>query len=96
MAKRYPKEFKLEAVRLSELPDRTCVSVAKELDINVETLYSWRRKYKDHGENAFPGRGKQTPEQAEIAELKKKVRRLEQEREILKKAMSIFADKGRA
>lgn len=42
MAKRYPKEFKLEAVRLSELPDRTAVSVAEELDIKVETLYSWR------------------------------------------------------
>ncbi len=29
MPKRYPKEFKLEAVRLSELPDRTAVSVAR-------------------------------------------------------------------
>lgn len=96
MAKRYPKEVKHEAGRLSELPDRTAVSVARELDINVETLYSLRRKYKKHGDDAFPGQGNLTPEQAEIAQLKKRVRRLEQERAILKKAVSIFADKERA
>jgi transposase len=62
MAKRYPKEFKLEAVRLSELPDRTAVSVAKELEIKVETLYSWRKKYKKDGNDAFPGQGNLTPE----------------------------------
>ncbi|AWV89883.1 IS3 family transposase [Bradymonas sediminis] len=91
--KRYPKEFKQEAVRLSYLDDRTCVQVADELGIDVRSLYQWRSQAKKNGEDAFPGKGKQTPEQAEISELKKKVRRLEQERAILKKAMSIFADR---
>ena len=103
MAKQYSKEFKREAVRLSNLDDRTCVNVAKELGIRVKLLYRWRAEAKKSGaeakksgDEAFPGKGSQTPEEAEISKLKAKVRRLEQEREILKKAMSIFADKERA
>jgi len=96
MSKHYPKEFKREAVRLSELDDRTCVQVAEELGIPVETLYRWRAEARKAGDEAFPGKGKQTPEEAELSKLRAKVRRLEQEREILKKAMSIFADKERA
>ena len=85
MANRFPKEFKQEAVRLSELDDRTCVEVAEELGIKVETLYRWRREAKRDGDDAFPGKGKQTPEQARIAELEKENRRLRHERAILKK-----------
>ena len=96
MAKQYSKEFKREAVRLSNLDDRTCVNVAKELGIRVKLLYRWRAEAEKSGDEAFPGKGSQTPEEAEISKLKAKVRRLEQEREILKKAMSIFADKERA
>ena len=96
MSKTYSKEFKQEAVRLSKLEDRTCVEVGEELDVPVKTLYRWRSEAKERGDDAFPGKGNQTPEETEISTLKAKVRRLEQEREILKKAMSIFADKERA
>jgi transposase len=96
VSKRFPKEFKQEAVRLSQLDNRTCVEVADELGFNVENLYRWRRKAKEDGDDAFPGKGNQTPEQARITELEKQVRRLEQERSILKKAMSIFADREQA
>ena len=94
--KRYPKEFKQEAVRLSCLDGRTCVQIADELGIDVQNLYRWRREAQKSGEDAFPGKGGQTPEQAEISELKRKVRRLEQERAILKKAMNIFATREQA
>ena len=96
MPKQYPKEFKREAIRLSNLNDRTCVEVADELGIRVKLLYRWRRQAREDGEEAFPGKGNQTPEQARISELERENRRLKQEREILKKAMSIFADKERA
>lgn len=96
MPKLYPKEFKTEAVRLSALEDRTCVDVADELGIPVKTLYRWRAEMRRDGNDAFPGKGNQTPEQARISELERENRRLKQEREILKKAMSIFADKERA
>lgn len=92
MSKQFPKEFKQEAVRLSRLDDRTCVEVAEELGCNVDNLYRWRREAREDGEHAFPGKGKQTPEEAEISRLKAKLRKTEQERDILKKAMSIFAE----
>ena len=96
MGKRYPKEFKEEAIRLSNQEDRTCIEVAEELGIKVKQLYRWRAAAKKDGEHAFPGKGNQTPENARIRELEKENRRLKMEREILKKAMSIFADKERA
>ena len=92
MSSRFSREFKQEAVRLSRLDDRTCVDVADELGFNVENLYRWRREARDDGEHAFPGKGKQTPEEAEISRLKAKLRQVEQERDILKKAVSIFAE----
>ena len=96
MPKKYPEEFKREAIRLSNLNDRSCVDVADELGIRVKLLYRWRRQAREDGEDAFPGKGKQTPQEAELSRLKAENRRLRQEREILKKAMSIFADKERA
>ena len=96
MRRRYPKEFKLEAVRLSNQEGRSCIEVAEELGINVRQLYRWRSAANKDGEDAFPGKGNQTPEQAEVSALRARVRQLEMEREILKKAMSIFADKERA
>jgi transposase len=92
VSKRFSKEFKQEAVRLSRLDDRTCVEVADKLGFNVENLYRWRREAKKDGDDAFPGKGKQTPEEAEISRLKAELRKAEQERDILKKAMSIFAE----
>lgn len=92
MSSRFSREFKQEAVRLSRLDDRTCVEVAEELEFNVENLYRWRREARDDGEHAFPGKGKQTPEEAEISRIKAKLRQVEQERDILKKAVSIFAE----
>ena len=96
MPNKYPKEFKQEAVRLSYLDDRSCVQVADDLGIRVESLYRWRAEAKRDGDDAFPGKGKQTPEQARITELEKENRRLRQERAILKKAKSHFADRERA
>ena len=93
MSRKYSKEFKLEAVRLSSQDGVTCVEVADDLGINVQTLYDWRAKHREDGEEAFPGSGHQTAEKARITELERKVNKLETERDILKKAMSIFADK---
>ena len=89
---KYPNEFKIRAVRLSEQENMTCVEVANDLDINVHTLYSWREKYKTHGDDAFPGSGNQTPEKKRITELERENEKLKNERYVLKKAISIFSD----
>lgn len=66
--------------------------VANELGIRSELLYKWRANLLTDGVRSFSGSGnkKQTPEEKEIALLKKQVRELQLEREILKKVVGIF------
>jgi len=71
--------------------------LARELGIKVTMLYKWRKEYEQYGKGSFPGKGniKQTPEQGLIAELEKKLKDAELERDILKKAIGIFSKSGR-
>src|SRR5690606_20001684 len=87
----YDPAFKIKAVELSN--NRSNLSeVARELGIKVSLLYKWRKDYQEYGQGSFPGNGnlKLTPEQERIHELKKKLNDAELERDILKKAISIF------
>ncbi|WP_372478470.1 IS3 family transposase [Streptomyces daghestanicus] len=92
--KNYPPEFKADAVALYESrPEATIRSVAADLGINPETLRNWVR-----AAGVSRPRGRRTPEpaqpptplEAENAALRKKVRELEEEREILRKAAKYF------
>ena len=92
----YDKAFKEKAVQLSY--DRTNISeLARELGITAPQLYKWRKEFEEFGEGSFPGKGnlKQTPEQAKIHKLEKKLKDAELERDILKKAIGIFSKSGR-
>lgn len=92
----YDASFKEQAVQLSY--DRTNVSeLARELGITAPQLYKWRKEFETFAEGSFPGKGnlKQTPEQAKIHELEKKLKDAELERDILKKAIGIFSKSGR-
>ncbi|PRY11047.1 transposase [Pontibacter ummariensis] len=87
----FDKEFKLMTVGLSKSRE-SIQELAKELDPS-ELIYRWRSKYLEKPEGSFTGHGKprHTPEEAEIARLKKQLRDVEMERDILKKAISIFS-----
>src|SRR3989337_1196978 len=89
---KFDKEFKLMTVELSRTRENMN-ELAKELGIRVELIYRWRTDFLDKGAGSFPGPGKakHTPEEAEIAKLKKQLRDVEMERDILKKAISIFS-----
>jgi transposase len=92
MARRsFSREFKLEAVRLVSERGMTVSQVARDLDIHENVLRRWIRQYRDDPAHAFPGAGQMKPEQAEIAQLKKEIRKLKAERDILKKASAFFA-----
>jgi len=90
--KKYSKEYKLDAVSLVLEQGYTRIEAAKSLEINTTMLGRWVKEHKqsDDGQ-AFRGNGKLTPEQKEIKRLKQQVKRLETEREILKKATVFFA-----
>jgi transposase len=89
--KTYTKEFKVEAVRLLESSQKSQAQIARELGVADSTLSQWRRDLTEHGNDAFPGSGHQTPLEEENRQLKREVERLRQEREIVKKASGIFS-----
>lgn len=72
---------------------RSVRELADELGIRDEMLRRWRREFNQYGEGSFSGHGNTnlTPEQKEIAQLKKELKDAQIERDILKKAISIFS-----
>jgi transposase len=89
--KQYSKEFKLDAVSLVLDQGFSRREAASSLDINAQMLGRWVREQQAEDGQAFRGNGKLTPEQEEIRKLKTQVKRLEMERDILKKATAFFA-----
>ncbi|MFP8906438.1 IS3 family transposase [Streptomyces atacamensis] len=93
--KNYPPRFKADAVALYESrPEATIRSVAADLGINPETLRNWVRAAgasRPRGRRAEAPVEPPTALEAENAALRKKVRELEEEREILRKAAKYFA-----
>ncbi|MFE3330001.1 IS3 family transposase [Streptomyces sp. NPDC059176] len=93
--KNYPPQFKADAVALYQSrPEATIRQVAADLGINSETLRNWVRAAgasRPRGRRAEVPTEPPTPLEAENAALRKKVRELEEEREILRKAAKYFA-----
>jgi transposase len=88
----YSKEFKQKAVELSNVRGNV-QEIARELGINAEFIYRWRREFANNPSLAFSGNGNKqlTEEQKELARLKRRLADVEMERDILKKAVSIFS-----
>lgn len=89
--KNYDKQFKLMVVELSKTREDYS-KLAEELGIRAELVYRWRKEHFEEKES-FTGNGnvRQTEHEAEIARLNKKLRDVEMERDILKKAVGIFS-----
>jgi transposase-like protein len=82
----YTVEFREEAVRLARSPGHTVSGVARDLGVKPETLRSWITRSGVSAEHPLePG------ERRELVELRRRVKTLELEREILKKAAAFFA-----
>ena len=89
--KKYSKEFKSDAVSLVLEQDYTRTEAAKSLGIDARMLSRWVKEHQTNEGQAFRGNGKLTAEQEQIRKLKARVKRLEMERDILKKATAFFA-----
>jgi transposase len=90
--KKYDKSFKTKAVELS-FARNNVNEVAEELGIKAQQLSVWRKQYRENGDVAFPGNGniKQSESEKAISALKRELREMTMERDILKKAISIFS-----
>ncbi len=89
--KPYPPEFRREAVALYRRSGRPLTEVASDLGVSTETLRIWTRQVAvDAGERE----GLSTEEREELRRLRREVRVLREEREILKKAAAFFAKEG--
>ena len=85
--KRFDRDFKVSAVKMVTEGGHRAAEVARSLGIHQNQLYNWKRKFSEQGEKAFPGKGHLT----ELAALRRQLREVEMERDILKKAVGIFS-----
>ncbi len=92
----YDREFKISVVKMIIEEGRSIREVSESLGLNYYTLRDWKIEYESKGESVFQGNGIKvygSDFEKEISELKKKIRHLEMERDILKKAMAISLEK---
>lgn len=82
--RKYDDEFKRNVVK-KVLDGQSVSSVSREIGVNESLIHKWKRAALDNGDGICSG-----AELAETAALKKRIRELEQENEILKKAALIF------
>ena len=84
----YPEQFRREAVELVR-QGRSISDVAESLGMSAQSLRNWmRQEQRDRGERDD---GLTSAEREELRELRRRVKRLEQERDILKRATALFA-----
>ena len=85
--KRYPEEFKIEAVKQVTERGHTSAEVAARLGVSAHSLYQWVKRY------SVPPveRQKVDDQQAEMKRLKAELKRVTEERDIFKKAAAYFA-----
>jgi transposase-like protein len=86
----FTPEQKADAVRLCRSGGRTIAQVAKDLDLTETSLRDWIKRA-DAAASASTSGALTGDEREELRDLRKRVKRLEMEREILKKATAFFA-----
>jgi transposase len=85
--KRFDRDFKISAVKMITEGGHTTAEVARSLGIHPNQLYNWKKKFSNDRGKAFPGKGHLT----ELSALRKELREVQMERDILKKAVGIFS-----
>jgi transposase len=81
-AKRYTEEFKIEAVKQITERGRSVAEVADRLGVTTHSLYQWRKRYGVPESERIAA----NDQQAEVRRLKAELKRVTEERDILKKA----------
>ena len=90
--KNYTEEFKKQIVQLSK-SGRSANSIAKDYGVSKSSVMKWVRDFNNSG--SFKAKDNRTPEENELIELRKRVKELEMEADILKQAALIMARKSK-
>jgi len=86
----YSDDFKREAIQLALKSDLPVSHIARDLGIGKSTLHTWIRVYGEQASQSGRGSGERDMHQ-ELSRLRKEVKVLREERDILKKATAFFA-----
>ena len=91
--RRFSTEFKAETVRLFETSDKTMAAIARDLGVSISAVRSWVKQARiDNGQ----GQGEMTTdEREELTRLRREIRVLKMEREILKNPTAFFTKESR-
>ena len=95
MSKKYDPAYKLEVCKTVESGAATVAEMSRETGISENTLYIWMKRYRENREKPFVGSGRVLPENEEMVRLRREVKDLREENEILKKAAAYFAKNQR-
>ena len=89
--KKYSAELKAEVVAIAERQELSLKEIGEKFDIDPPLISKWLKAKRLEGAEAFRGRGNRTELEAENERLRREVRELKLEQEILKKAAAYFA-----
>jgi len=87
----YTPEFKVQAVQLVTEHGYSVAEAARSLGISENLIRNWKQALHDQGEHALSGKGPLSPFEEEVQRLRAENKRLQAERDILKKAAAFFA-----
>ncbi|MDQ6735349.1 MAG: transposase [Nitrospirota bacterium] len=87
----FTREFKQEAVKLVTESGHPTAQVARDLGLTPNLLRRWKQEVGGDPVAAFPGKGRRTPHEEELARLKRDLARVTQERDFLQSVAAYFA-----
>ena len=86
----YTREFKLETVRLADTGGKPVAAVERDLGLPKGAVHRWRKQLTRDGTGAFPGHGRLRQADEQTRQLQRENALLRQERDIIKKALTVF------
>ena len=95
MSKKFDPAYKLEVCKSIDSGHATVAEMSRETGISENTLYIWMKRYRENRDKPFVGSGRVLPENEEMVRLRREVKDLREENEILKKAAAYFAKNQR-
>jgi len=87
----FTREFKLAAVKELE-SGKPLGYVARQLEVNPNTLHRWRREFKEQPTKAFSGQGRRVLAESREAELERKIGQMTMENDFLKRLLRSFEE----